>query len=72
MPLYEYACKKCGRRFEYLVTGGKEGEVACPECGALEPQKLISCFGIGGGSSRIKASSAGCSSCSSKSCGTCH
>jgi len=72
MPIYEYLCKKCGRRFECLVQGGRDKEVVCPDCGAPEPQKLISAFGIGGGSSRIKASSSGCTTCSTKSCSTCH
>jgi putative FmdB family regulatory protein len=72
MPIYEYQCKKCARRFECLVQGGRDKEVVCPDCGAPEPQKLISAFGIGGGSSRIKASSSGCTTCSTKSCSTCH
>ncbi len=72
MPIYEYQCKKCGRRFECLVQGGREKDVVCPDCGAPEPQKLISGFGIGGGSSRIKSASSGCTTCSTKSCSTCH
>jgi putative FmdB family regulatory protein len=72
MPIYEYVCKKCARRFECLVQGGRDKEVVCPDCGATEPQKLISGFGIGGGSSRIKSSSSGCTTCSTKSCSTCH
>lgn len=71
MPLYEYECQKCGRRFESLVPAGREKDVACVECGAADVRKMISCFGIGGGSSRIKASSSSCTSCSTKSCGTC-
>lgn len=72
MPIYEFACQKCGKRFESLVTAGKEKDVVCAECGSGDVQKMISCFGIGGGSSRIKASSSSCHSCSSKSCSTCH
>jgi putative FmdB family regulatory protein len=72
MPIYEYLCKKCAQRFECLVQGGRDKYVVCPDCGAAEPQKLISSFGIGGGSSRIKASSSGCTTCSTKSCSTCH
>ncbi|OGD18363.1 MAG: hypothetical protein A2V76_01950 [Candidatus Aminicenantes bacterium RBG_16_63_14] len=72
MPIFEYLCKKCGRHFECFVQGGRDKEVVCPDCGAPEPQKMISCFGIGGGSNRIKASSSSCTSCSTKSCSTCH
>ena len=73
MPLYEFVCRKCGKRFESLVAVGKEKDVVCAECGAADIEKVISCFGIGGGSSRLKAaSSSSCTSCSSKSCSTCH
>ena len=30
MPLYEYSCKKCGKRFECLVTAGKERTSSAP------------------------------------------
>jgi len=72
MPIYEYACRKCGRRFECLVAAGKDRDVVCDKCGSAEVQKMISGFGIGGGSSRLKVSSSSCASCSTKSCGTCH
>ncbi len=72
MPLYEFACQKCGQRFERLVAAGREKDVVCAECGSADVRKMVSCFGIGGGSSRLKASPSGCATCSSKSCGTCH
>jgi putative FmdB family regulatory protein len=72
MPLYEFKCQKCGRRFECLVAVGKEKDVVCAGCGSADVQKMISGFGIGGGGSRLKASSSGCKSCSSGSCSTCH
>jgi putative FmdB family regulatory protein len=71
MPLYEFACKACGKRFEVLVRLGQEKSVCCEACGSKDLEKLFSPFGIGGGGSRIKTSSASCSSCSSKSCATC-
>jgi len=40
MPLYEYACKACGNGFELLVR--HDTEVACPECGGAEVEKLLS------------------------------
>jgi len=72
MPIYEFACGKCGHRFESLVRMGGEKGVGCPACGAPEVRKLVSAFGIGGGASRIKASSSSCGTCSTHSCGTCH
>jgi putative FmdB family regulatory protein len=72
MPLYEFSCKKCGQRFESLVTVGKEKDVVCAKCGSADVEKMVSCFGIGGGSSRLKASSSSCTTCSTGSCSTCH
>jgi putative FmdB family regulatory protein len=72
MPIYEFICGKCGRKFETLVRLGGEKGVCCPECGSAAVQKLLSAFGIGGGSSRLKTATSSCTTCSSKSCSTCH
>jgi putative FmdB family regulatory protein len=40
MPIFEFECRKCGLRFEELLSG----EVAappCPDCGAEGPRRLI-------------------------------
>jgi len=58
VPLYEYRCSTCGRRFEVLrrVGQGAEG-LACPACGRPEVEKEFSTFagavtgGAGGGGS---------------------
>ena len=43
MPLYEYRCKECKRRFSLLVgmTAEKQKQ-ACPHCGSPKLAKLIS------------------------------
>jgi putative FmdB family regulatory protein len=71
MPIYEFVCDDCGCRFEALVRLGGEKTVTCRSCGSARIVKQTSSFGIGGGQSRLKQSSAGCTSCSSKSCSTC-
>ena len=71
MPLYEYRCRTCRCFFEQLVTFSKSGQVECPECRAKDVEKLVSSFGIGGGTSRVMSGSASCESCSSKNCSTC-
>ncbi|MFQ6038474.1 MAG: zinc ribbon domain-containing protein [Candidatus Aminicenantales bacterium] len=71
MPIYEYLCKTCGSRFEALVSIGGEKRVTCSRCGGNSLEKLVSAFGIGGGSNRIKATSDACTSCSATSCSTC-
>lgn len=43
MPLYEYRCKKCGRRFSVLVgVTAEKAKRACPHCGGKQATKLIS------------------------------
>ena len=45
VPIYEFSCAKCGHRFEELVgshVGTEAGDVACPECGAGNPKRLMS------------------------------
>lgn len=43
MPIFEYECKKCKTRFEFLVRGSEKP--ACPKCGGKRLEKLISAFG---------------------------
>lgn len=72
MPIYEFLCKTCGHFFERLTSLGGEKDIVCPECSSSDVQKMISSFGIGGGASRLKESGSSCTSCSTKTCSTCH
>lgn len=41
MPVHEYACGECGRRFERLHFAGDEDPApACPACGAPETRRI--------------------------------
>ena len=44
MPLFEYECKKCGKKFEKLVFSSDKDKVVCPKCGSDETKKLLSFF----------------------------
>jgi putative FmdB family regulatory protein len=48
MPLFEYECRGCGRRFEYLTRDGQSP--SCPSCKGDDLQKLLSVFAVSGGS----------------------
>ena len=63
MPLYEYRCRECDRRFEQFVSG--TSRVECPDCSSGRVQKLLSVFAVGnGGSTRPAAdTAASCGSC---------
>jgi putative FmdB family regulatory protein len=41
MPLYEYACKSCGKKIELMRSISDDSIVSCPDCKS-ECQKLIS------------------------------
>jgi len=63
MPLYEYTCDECGKRFELLV---REGTVpACPACRGTRVQKQLSAFAVGSAPFRAAAppSNPACASC---------
>lgn len=47
MPLYEYRCRKCSRRFETLVFGSEKP--SCPKCQGKDLEKLWSAFAVAGG-----------------------
>jgi putative FmdB family regulatory protein len=42
MPLYEFECGACARRFEELASA--PSEPVCPACGAPGPNRLLSTF----------------------------
>ena len=45
MPLYEYRCADCGKRFEILQRLGETGEgLICPSCGHSKLAKQFSTF----------------------------
>ncbi len=54
MPIYEYACRKCGQEFEHLTSGSEKPE--CPKCESRSVEKKLSVFATSNGDG---ASSAG-------------
>jgi len=43
VPIYEYSCRACGKRFQYLILKKEdEGGLRCPDCGSRDLKKLIS------------------------------
>lgn len=50
MPLFEYQCADCGKKFEELVLNSSQA-VACPECNSENVSKQMSTFAASGGSS---------------------
>lgn len=45
MPVYEYRCQSCGKRFQALIGMTAEpDDEACPHCGSKETARLVSRF----------------------------
>ncbi len=43
MPIYEFACAPCGKKFEDLIIRkSDEAEVRCPACGSQDVSRQIS------------------------------
>jgi putative FmdB family regulatory protein len=42
MPIYEYACKKCGHMLDALQKMSDDPLVDCPDCGDAQLKRLIS------------------------------
>jgi putative FmdB family regulatory protein len=62
MPIYEYACNKCGHEFETLVRSGTIPD--CPSCHTTNLEKKLSVFSTAGSTAEAEPASAGpCGSC---------
>ena len=46
MPLYDYACAACGRRFEVIHGVHDEGPATCPLCGEGPVRKAITAASV--------------------------
>jgi putative FmdB family regulatory protein len=62
MPIYEYACTRCGKGFEELLIRSSDAdEVKCPACGTREVSRQMSrpaAARIGGGSGAVASAPA--------------
>jgi putative FmdB family regulatory protein len=57
MPIYEYECRKCGHRFEYLVLSSTPA-AKCPACNKKDLEQLISLSAVSSESTRQASLSA--------------
>ena len=70
MPLFEYACRECGREFEAFVTAARAA--ACPSCDSQNLEKQLSSPGMVGTAGRKETEAfSGCRSQGGQ-CGCAH
>ena len=48
MPIFEYQCKECGKRFEALVLAAKRATPECPKCRSRKVEQQLSVFAVAG------------------------
>lgn len=59
MPIYEYSCNACGKKFEALLQ--KDEKAACESCGSGNLKKLFSSFAVHAGTApQVPDCSSGC------------
>jgi putative FmdB family regulatory protein len=46
MPIYEYACRRCGHQFETLVRSAEQA--SCSQCASPDLEKKLSVFSAQG------------------------
>ena len=66
MPIYEYACAKCGATFEHLARTRTDVPGRCERCGAPHPEKQLSTF-----AAKVAAGHDHASACGTDACGHC-
>jgi putative FmdB family regulatory protein len=57
MPIYEYACKECGKVFEKFVLSRSAEPPKCPDCDSKLLERLYSTFAT---STTVPLSSGAC------------
>jgi putative FmdB family regulatory protein len=71
MPLYEYLCHGCDRKFEKYVRAWGE-PVACPSCESEAVDKLVSTFAFAAAGGSVSSSAGGGCGCGRGGCGCRH
>jgi len=72
MPIYEYICLNCQKKFE-AIRRMDEADLAikCPVCDSDEASRTIAVFYAKSGGKVIAGNDKSCSSCNLTSCSTC-
>ncbi len=75
MPIYDFICRDCEKRFDLLVAyDWRAAGAICPVCGSGDLEKAVSRVGAfqSGGKISMLDEGHNCSSCATGTCSTCH
>jgi putative FmdB family regulatory protein len=69
MPIFEYECEKCRKRFEHLQRRTGDVPAQCPFCSGRQLRKLLSGFSVAASAGGPQHEpSAACAACPHGSC----
>jgi len=72
MPVYEYACKECGHKFDSLRSMKEaDAPIACKNCQSLHTHRKLSTFFSSSEGRSVGPQGGGCSGCNGGSCASC-
>lgn len=77
MPIYEYHCPSCKRKFELLRPFSRADDpAACPLCQRTDTKRCLSIFAAhsrssGGATTTVAGTGGGCGNCGGGNCGSC-
>jgi len=65
MPIFDFECQECGKKFDLMISNADKGKAKCPECHSPKIKQMLSLFNTGGGS-KSSPMSDNCSTCSAR------
>ena len=72
MPIYEYECKDCGKRFEMMRSmKDADAPVGCLVCQSEHTARMLSLFLASSGGRVVAGGQSSCAGCSGGSCAGC-
>lgn len=73
MPIYEYICLDCGKRFEELrPMRDADAPIACADCESQHTSRMLAVFyAQSGGKVVAGGNGSGCAGCAGGSCASC-
>jgi putative FmdB family regulatory protein len=73
MPIYEYICLDCDKRFEALrPMKDADALIACEKCLSVHTARCVTVCFAHGDAKTTAGSGGGCAGCAGGSCATCH
>jgi len=65
MPIFDFQCKECGKKFDLMISNSEKAKATCPDCNSSNLKQMLSLFNTGGGSKPTPMSD-NCSTCSAR------